>query len=420
MHSFSCKLKLIIAMSKKIVHVEIQRNPHSTEDRINIINEVVKYQKCYHEKCSHPSSMFDQLHSENISSISVYESQLDSRNGIGANSYEYKYHVFNLFDLEPADEVLEDSENNSPTATQWVLPSTEFVGLWDCLVYDSGIKDKLLMYIDTILHFSDRGVNPNVISCNRVVLLHGPPGTGKTSLCKALAQKLCVRLSHRFRHGSLLEVNSHSLFSKWFSESGNLVMKMFAKIEELVQEDDIFVCVLIDEVESLTCARASHDSGTEPSDAIRVVNALLTQIDRIKKYPNVIILTTSNVTSKIDLAFVDRADIKQYIGLPSPKAIYKILSSCIAELMRVDIICPYVALPDSVPAIADSSMTNVYWKKLVSISENCEGLSGRALRKLPFLAQACYINSSCCTLEVFLETLSMIVDEKFQELKEFQ
>jgi len=53
-------------------------------------------------------------------------------------------------------------------------------------------------------------------------------GTGKTSLCKALAQKVSIRLSDRFDYAQLVEINSHSLFSKWFSESGKLVQKMYA------------------------------------------------------------------------------------------------------------------------------------------------------------------------------------------------
>ena len=54
------------------------------------------------------------------------------------------------------------------------------------------------------------------------VLLHGPPGTGKTTLCKALAQKAFIRSSDRYRAGVLLDINAHSLFSKWFSESGKV------------------------------------------------------------------------------------------------------------------------------------------------------------------------------------------------------
>lgn len=36
--------------------------------------------------------------------------------------------------------------------------------------------------------------------------------------------------------------------------------------------------------------------GSEPSDAVRAVNALLTQLDKLKRFPNVLILTTSNIT----------------------------------------------------------------------------------------------------------------------------
>ena len=79
-------------------------------------------------------------------------------------------------------------------------------------------------------------------------------------------------------------------------------------------------------------------------DAIRVVNALLTHIDQLKARENVLILTTSNISEAIDLAFVDRADIKQYIGPPILSARFAILRSCVSELMRVGIVAPPVHL----------------------------------------------------------------------------
>lgn len=148
-----------------------------------------------------------------------------------------------------------------------------------------------------------------------------------------------------------MEVNSHSLFSKWFSEvstiidthrctystifqSGKLVQKLFDQIADLAEDQRTLVMVLVDEVESLVMRRDSGNS-TEPSDSIRAVNAVLTQIDRLRKHPNVLVLTTSNITDALDQAFLDRADFCRYIGNPTNKAAAFILQKAVLELARV-------------------------------------------------------------------------------------
>ena len=73
-----------------------------------------------------------------------------------------------------------------------------------------------------------------------------------------------------FKRGVLIEINSHSLFSKWFSESGKLVQKLFDRVHDYAQDTESFVTVMIDEVESLTAARAGAMNGSEPGHALRV------------------------------------------------------------------------------------------------------------------------------------------------------
>lgn len=113
-----------------------------------------------------------------------------------------------------------------------------------------------------------------------------------------------------------------------------MVLKLFTGIREVAEDPNSLVTILIDEVESITFARNALSSA-EPSDSMRVVNAVLTQIDQLQRYPNVLILTTSNLSESIDSAFVDRADLKQYIDNPSPVAIFHILKSAIVELIKV-------------------------------------------------------------------------------------
>ncbi|XP_031481361.1 pachytene checkpoint protein 2 homolog [Nymphaea colorata] len=320
-------------------------------------------------------------------------------------------HVFQLSEEGPGEEPSGDELLSS--FQEWVLPAREFDGLWESLIYETGLKQRLLRYAGSALIFTEKRVDPFLVSWNRVVLLHGPPGTGKTSLCKALAQKLSIRLSSRYTQCQLVEVNAHSLFSKWFSESGKLVAKLFQKIQEMVEEENNLVFVLIDEVESLAAARQAALSGSEPSDSIRVVNALLTQLDRLKAWPNVFILTTSNITAAIDIAFVDRADIKAYVGPPTLQARYEILRSCVLELLRTGILLHtedhdpleipnYISLIEKLREVENGACLS---KQLLEAANICEGLSGRALRKLPFLAHASLANPYSCTCTKFVLTL---------------
>ncbi|XP_072365963.1 pachytene checkpoint protein 2 homolog isoform X3 [Scyliorhinus torazame] len=376
----------------------------------------------------------DEFLAKHVNSVCIVDTELSfkERQPIDLTKSNVSIYIFRLNEEGPSSDILEGEEENMTASNNWLLPAGEFHGLWESLVYDSEVKSqvsavkscndalamKLLDYVSTTMLFSDRNVDSNLIAWNRVVLLHGPPGTGKTSLCKALAQKLTIRFSHRYRYGQLIEINSHSLFSKWFSESGKLVTKMFQTIRDLIMDTESLVFVLIDEVESLTAARNASQAGTEPSDAIRVVNAVLTQIDQIKRFPNVVILTTSNITEKIDIAFVDRADIKQYIGPPSATAIFKIYLSCLEELMKCQIIYPRQQLLTLRELQMISFLENDVSRlslALKNIAAKSEGLSGRVLRKLPFLAHALYIQSSSVTVEKFLEALSMVVDRQFEE-----
>jgi pachytene checkpoint protein 2 len=234
-----------------------------------------------------------------------------------------------------------DGDEDVPALAVTPLPHPSLEGQWESLYYGEGeatsliFKRDIVSYADTAMRFTRAGVNPHLISWNRLVLFYGPPGTGKTSLCRALAQKLAIRLaSDGYPRACLLDINAHSLFSRWFSESGKQVLRVFEQIHRIAADGGCFVCCVMDEVESLAAARASAMKGNEPSDSIRVVNALLTQMDRLQRHENVLVLSTSNLTDAIDEALLDRADKRVFVGPPGLHARQTILQAGVQELLE--------------------------------------------------------------------------------------
>lgn len=141
----------------------------------------------------------------------------------------------------------------------------------------------------------------------------------------------------------------------------------------------------------------------------------MTQLDQIRHFPNLIVLTTSNLTSAIDPAFIDRADIVQLIDHPSQLAIFKIYMSSIDALIRSDIISKGT-VPDNWSLACSES--NFFKSDIEFIGKNeisnlvaisC-GLSGRSLRKIPFLAYSLHIkNAGMVTFNDFVDAMQKAV-----------
>ena len=190
-------------------------------------------------------------------------------------------------------------------------------------------------------------------------------------------------------------------------------------VRDMVEDDPhCLVCVLIDEVESLAASR-SNASGGDPSDAMRAVNSLLTSLDRLRSFPNVLVLATTNITGQIDAAFVDRVDLKLHIGLPIIRARYEILRTCLEELMRVGIIDlrPGTNAKEGMFVDFANADDDDLSGMLLTCARQAEGLSGRSLRRLPLQAHAQFlsfrtVSGNNLSAQSFLRYLSLAIESE--------
>ncbi|MBM3895368.1 MAG: CDC48 family AAA ATPase [Thaumarchaeota archaeon] len=156
----------------------------------------------------------------------------------------------------------------------------------------------------------------------RGILLHGPSGTGKTLLAKAVATE---------SEANFVSVRGPELLSKWVGESERGIREIFRRARQASP------CVIFfDEVDSIAPIRGA---GGETAVTERVVSQLLTELDGMENLRGVVVLAATNRADMIDPALLRPGRFDKIIQIPLPdkesrKSILKINSRNIPIIME--------------------------------------------------------------------------------------
>ena len=66
-------------------------------------------------------------------------------------------------------------------------------------------------------------------------------------------------------------------------------------------------------------------------------NALVTSLDCLHPFPNILLLAMNNLTLSVHVKFFDCADLKFFVSLPILPAQYEFLKVCLMEVVHVGI-----------------------------------------------------------------------------------
>jgi proteasome regulatory subunit len=170
-----------------------------------------------------------------------------------------------------------------------------------------GIKDQIEEVRETVEMplrnpgmFEDVGIDPP-----SGVLLHGPPGTGKTMLARAVANQT---------DATFIKMAGSELVHKFIGEGAKLVRDLF----ELARQHQPAV-IFIDEIDAIAAKRTESKTSGD-AEVQRTMMQLLSEMDGFEDRGDIRIIAATNRFDMLDRAILRPGRFDRLIEVPKPDA----------------------------------------------------------------------------------------------------
>jgi proteasome regulatory subunit len=137
------------------------------------------------------------------------------------------------------------------------------------------------------------------------VLLHGPPGTGKTMLAKAVANQT---------DATFIKMAGSELVRKFIGEGSRLVRDLF----ELASEREPAI-IFIDEIDAIAAKRTESKTSGD-AEVQRTMMQLLSEMDGFEERGEIRIIAATNRFDMLDRAILRPGRFDRLIEVPEPNA----------------------------------------------------------------------------------------------------